>query len=447
MATLQSLPRAPLNVLIVGAGICGPALAILLQKSNPKNSITIIERSPSLRSTGQQIDLKTQAPHILRKMGLLDEIKSRCVNETGLEIVDAKGKQTAYFGAAASGERRPGLTSEHEIMRGNMVQVLYDASVKQDAELGGKSGNKSKHFMVSALTGDRANYDSGNGQGVTYIFNQTIKSLSQRTEGVTVTFADGSDKDYDLVVAADGQGSRTRQLAFGKEVSDASFKSLGIHSAYFSVSRIKGEGSLAKGHLAPGRRMILTRTSDRPVTGVLLFIINESLNGCYKESLESQKEAFAKAFEDSDWQADRLVTGMKASEDFYAHEHGQIKMEKLSTGRVALLGDAGYCPSPFAGMGTNLCLVGAYVLAGELARQDTIAGALKSYDEKMRPFIHESQKLPPLSMLFPSSLFGIWLTQKLIWIVSKITMILPQSQQEDTHWERLPEYPELNLSS
>lgn len=141
MTALPSSSRTPLNVLIVGAGVCGPALAMLLQKSNPKHSITIVERSLSLRSTGQQVDLKTQAPHILRKMGLLDEIKSRCVNETGLEMVDAMGKQTAFFGAAASGQRRPGLTSEHEIMRGDMVQVLYDASVKQNAELGGKSGN------------------------------------------------------------------------------------------------------------------------------------------------------------------------------------------------------------------------------------------------------------------------------------------------------------------
>lgn len=191
--------------------------------------------------------------------------------------------------------------------------------------------------------------------------------------------------------------------------------------------------------------MILTRTSDRSVTGVMLFTMRESLKGCYKEPLENQKDAFANAFKDIDWQADRFITGMKTSEDFYAHEHGQIKMEKLSTGRVVLLGDAGYCPSPFTGLGTNLCLVGAYVLAGELARQDTIAGALKSYEEQMRPFINECQQLPPLGMFFPSSSLGIWAMQKLIWAVSKIMMIVPQSQREDTHWERLPGYPELNL--
>ncbi|KAJ5117241.1 hypothetical protein N7448_004181 [Penicillium atrosanguineum] len=420
-----------LNILIVGAGICGPALAMLLQKTNPQNNIKIVERFPSLRLAGQQVDLKTQAPHILRKMGLMDEIKSRCVNETGLEMVDSKGKQVAFFGASAAGESRPGLTSEHEIMRGDMVQVLYDASLKQDAE-------------VRATSGGTA--------GVTYEFGQTITALNQSPNGVEVTFLDGQQARYDLVVAADGQGSRTRRLAFGKEVSDASFKSLGIHGGYFSIPRIQDEGSLARGHLAPGSRMIMTRTSDRPVTGVLLFTTKASptLNAAYKESIEKQKEAFIEMFRDSDWQADRLMAGLAASEDFYAHELGQVKMDQLSTGRVVLLGDAGYCPSPFTGLGTNLCLMGAYVLAGELARQgNDVVGALKSYDEKMRPFIDDCQQYSPgtLSLFFPSSRLGIWSMLQLLRAVAKMSGLFSRSPKEDEHWKRIPEYPELKLTS
>ncbi|KAJ9482125.1 hypothetical protein VN97_g11322 [Penicillium thymicola] len=422
--------KMPLNVLIVGAGVCGPALAMLLQKSNPKHNITVVERFPSLRSIGQQIDLKTQAPHILRKMGLLDEVKSRCVDETGFEMVDSTGKQIALFGAAASGQRRVGLTSEHEIMRGDLVRVLYDASIKQDAEL--------KH-------------ESGNGKGVTYVFDETITALDETTEGVDVTFSGGQKKRYDLVVAADGQGSRTRRLAFGQEVSDAAFKSLGVHAAYYSIPRIEGEGSLARGHLAPGRRMMITRTSDRPVTGVLLFTMKESsrLKASYQKSLEEQKEAFVEMFRDADWQTDRLLTGLKASEDFYANEVGQIKMKQLSAGRVVLLGDAGYCPSPFTGLGTNLCLVGAYVLAGELARQgNDIAGAFKSYEEKMRPFINDCQRFSSTTFgfFFPSSQLGVWSMHRVMWAVSKINDIFPPSQQDD-HWKDIPEYPELNLAS
>jgi 2-polyprenyl-6-methoxyphenol hydroxylase-like FAD-dependent oxidoreductase len=424
---LQSSPKMPLNVLIVGAGVCGPAFAMLLQRSNPKHNITIVERFPSLRAAGQQIDLKLQAPHILRRMGLFDEIKACCVNETGLEMVDSKGKRVALFEASAAGQQRPGLTSEHEIMRGDMVRVLYDASIKQNKELRNKSET---------------------GKGVTYQFNQTITALEQSTNGVEVTFLNGRKEHYDLVVAADGQGSRTRQLAFGREVSDASFKSLGIHAAYFSIPRAEGEATLAKGHFAPGRRMIITRTSDRPVTGVLLFTMIKSskLKECYKEGPENQKEVFAETFKDSEWQTERLLSGLKTSEDFYANELGQIKMPQLSAGRVVLLGDAGYCPSPFTGLGTNLSLVGAYLLAGALARQgNDVVGALTAYEEKMRPFIDECQKMPSIGVFFPSSRLGIWSMQKIVWVVSKLMGFLPQSQPADTHGERLPEYPELNL--
>lgn len=416
----------PLNVLIVGAGVCGPAIAMLLQRSNPQHSITIVERSSRLRSTGQQIDLKTQAPHILKKMGLLDEIKSRCVDETGLEMIDSAGRRTAYFGVSPSGERRLGLTSEYEIMRGDMVQILYDASMKQNAAI------------------------KGSGHGIDYLFGQTITSLNQSDEGADVTFSNGRKKRYDLVIAADGQGSRTRQLAFGSDISDSAFKSLGIHAAYFSMPRVDGEGTLARGHLAPGRRMIMTRTSDRPVTGTLLFTTKQSpeLKNSYKESLQSQKEAFSQAFKDIDWQADRLIDGLRKSDDFYAHELGQIKMNHLSIGRVVLLGDAGYCPSPFTGLGTNLCLVGAYVLAGELTRpENDVTQALKAYEEKMRPFIDECQQISntTIGLFFRSSRFGVWAMENFIWAASKLTALIPRSEKGPNHEKQLPEYPNLNL--
>ena len=106
------------------------------------------------------------------------------------------------------------------------------------------------------------------------------------------------EKRYDLVVAADGQSSRTRRLAFGREVSEAAFKTLSIHGAYFSLPRIDSEGTLAKGHLAPESRMIMTRSGDRPVTDVFLFTMTESqkLRASYKDSLEEQKKVFMEVF-------------------------------------------------------------------------------------------------------------------------------------------------------
>lgn len=68
-------------------------------------------------------------------------------------------------------------------------------------------------------------------------------------------------------------------------------------------------------------------------------------------------------------------------------------MDAWSSGRVALVGDAGYCASPLSGMGTSLPLAGAYVLAGELGA-GRMAAALDRYQQVMRPYVDRCQKLP-----------------------------------------------------
>ncbi|OTA66834.1 FAD/NAD(P)-binding domain-containing protein [Hypoxylon sp. EC38] len=420
----------PLNVLIVGAGVAGPAFAILLQKSDPSYKITVIERSPSLRTAGQQIDLKQQGVEIMQKMGLLETIKSHCVNEAGVEILDSNGKQVATFGINPSGEKRITLTAEYEIMRGDFVKVLYEASLKQHAKLKelGKEGD------------------------LTYKFGKSITELTQCDEGVDVTFSDGHKERYDLVVAADGQSSRTRRLAFGQEVSDAAFRSLGVHGAYYSIPRSQGEGELARAYSAPGRKLIMTRSSS-PATQVLLFTMGngDKLRKSYNEPIENQKEAFKETFRGSGWQTDRLLEGLKTCADFYAHEIGQIKMKQWSKGHVVLLGDAGYCPSPFTGMGNTGCLIGAYVLAGELARHgNDVAGALKAYEEIARPPIEEEcQNLPieTLGAFYPNSSLGVWLLRKVMWVVSKIEPLTYRPRSGNSKAWKVPEYPELNLGS
>ncbi|MGI4442968.1 hypothetical protein ACR2VZ_27360, partial [Klebsiella pneumoniae] len=63
---------------------------------------------------------------------------------------------------------------------------------------------------------------------------------------------------------------------------------------------------------------------------------------------------------------------------------------------MALLGDAGYTPSPITGMGTTLSLTGAYILAGEISRHGAdVQAGLQSYAKVVRPYVTEGQKLFP----------------------------------------------------
>lgn len=69
-------------------------------------------------------------------------------------------------------------------------------------------------------------------------------------------------------------------------------------------------------------------------------------------------------------------------------------MPAWSKGRVALVGDAAYGPSPLSGQGSSLALVGAYVLAGELKlAQGDYTKAFAAYEQEMRAFVEKNQKI------------------------------------------------------
>jgi 2-polyprenyl-6-methoxyphenol hydroxylase-like FAD-dependent oxidoreductase len=86
---------------------------------------------------------------------------------------------------------------------------------------------------------------------------------------------------------------------------------------------------------------------------------------------------------------------MREAPDFYFDSMAQIRMERWSKGRVTLLGDAAYCPSPLSGQGTSLALVGAYVLAEELGRAPggNHRVAYARTEDRMRPFVDANQAL------------------------------------------------------
>ena len=119
----------------------------------------------------------------------------------------------------------------------------------------------------------------------------------------------------------------------------------------------------------------------------------------------SQLELLERHFADVGWEAPRLLRAARSAPDFYLDSMGQVLLDRWSRGRVVLLGDAGYCPTPLTGLGTSLALVGAYILAGELAaaaddattaiEQDAIQGAFDRYETRMRPYVKQSQELPP----------------------------------------------------
>ena len=371
------------SVLISGAGIAGPTLAFWLSKAGI--TTTIIERAPCLPIAGQQVDVEGAAREVVRRMGLEEIVKSKTTNEQGISFIDSSGKSRAKFGLDPTASNGRTFTSEFEILRGDLAQIFYDAT-RDSTE---------------------------------YIFGDHITQLNQNGDGVDVGFAHGSDRRFDLVVAADGMRSSTRSLVFGqKDV----LRHLGMYTCYFTIPAKDGDGAWAKWYNAPGRRCIMTRPDQAGSLRTYLSVMSDKPANYHSLGIDGQKKLMREIFSDAGWESARILDGMDAASDFYMQEIAQVKMESWSKGRVALVGDAGYCPSPISGVGTSLAIVGAYFLAGEIVKhRDDAKRAFQGYEEKMRERVEKAQNLPPgaPAIANPQTGWGITIMLSVLSLVSR----------------------------
>ena len=239
---------------------------------------------------------------------------------------------------------------------------------------------------------------------------------------MTVTFNDNSKHTYDLLILADGLGSSTRPL-----ISTSNpIHPLHQYVAWFTLPRPSTDGVWARWYNAAGRRMILlrpdTKGSASDLTRASLWICTSSpaIQAYSKLNMAEQKALMRSIFADAGWEALRVLAGMDAADDFYMQAVAQVKMrsESWSKGRVTLLGDAAFCPSPISGMGTTVAITGAYVLAGEIVRD--VNGAFERYESKMRPFVEKAQKLMPGTpwLANPETAWGTWIFNLYLGFVS-----------------------------
>ncbi|KAI0470449.1 monooxygenase [Xylariaceae sp. FL0804] len=447
----------PLKILVIGAGVCGPALALLLGRSSKQQyDITVVERAAELRQNGLQIDLRAQGITVVKRLGLEATVRARVADEAGFALVDQQGRACARFGKNESGKGQQAFSSEFEIMRGDLVDILYKTSLEEaDARGGGggergradESGRGSEKDKVDGEVPGRVDSASG----LRYEFNVSVTDMTEDERGVAVTFSDGRRDRYDAVVGADGQNSRTRRTLLGQDASDAAFRSLELLIAYYTIPHLEGEDAYAKWYQVHGRRLVMLRTNtDKSQVILCAMRPVDEIRDVLARPVAGQKDAFARLFEDAGWRAGECVEKMMETEDFYAQEMVQIKTDTIAQGRIALLGDAGYCPSPLSGMGTTLSLVGAYVLAGELGRHgDDVPSAMAAYEKTLRPFIDAAQHLPPgvPKLVYLESKWGVWILNTIIswaaWL--KLDVLVNRLMPEDKGGLPLPEYPELKL--
>ncbi|KAH6904579.1 flavoprotein monooxygenase [Coprinopsis sp. MPI-PUGE-AT-0042] len=425
------MSQKPLSILISGAGVAGATLALSLARHptmNPKPVVTLLERSAVPRATGQAIDIRGPGVRLLHELGIEEKVKAMHTTETGTMFVGKGGKVIAKFDKTDDPNRQS-ATSEYEILRGDLVELLL-SGVEAAKKISGVEINT--------------------------VYGEYIESLHEDADCVTVKFVHGKlePQKFDVVIAADGIMSRTRPMIFPEYKSLECVEPWGFYISYFTIPRVDGDTSHWKWYHAPGGLTIHMRPHRNQGTmGVYLAIMlpkrmrSPELDAIIAQGVPAQKAMFRDRFKNVGWQIERILPEMDRSEDFYMHHVCRVDTPKWTTSRCAIVGDTAYA---VMGIGTSNAMIGGYMIAGELAKvksndAEEIGAALKRYEDGLRPIAAGEKTKPPSvfpQLLNPQSSWGIAVFHAIVWFVAftgldKILMRFGEPGEDK--W-KLPDY-------
>ena len=358
-----------MKIAISGAGVAGPTLAYWLHRSG--HLPTLIERAPRFRTGGYVIDFWGIGYDVAERMGIATTVRDAGYPVQTLRSVGRDGRTTADVDVG--GFRRATAGRFTSIPRGDLAAAIY-GSIEGRVES---------------------------------IFSDGITAANEHDEGVRLEFEHAAPRDFDLLIGADGLHSNVRGLVFGPEAPFERY--LGCVVAAFVVDDYQPRDELVYvTHNLPGRQ--IGRFSLRGNRTMFLFMFRSGHVGELGD-IGAIKSRLHHEFGDAGWECPRILAALDDVDDVYFDVVSQIRMDRWSLGRVALVGDAAACVSLLAGEGTGLAMAEAYVLAGELARAEgDHRKAFAAYESRLRPFVEDKQDSATRFMSFfvTRTPLGIW---------------------------------------
>lgn len=360
------------EILISGLGIAGPTLAYWLQKRGFRP--VLLERTPAPRRGGYIIDFWGVGYDVADRMGLRPTLHREECHLDEVRLVNTEGRRVARLRAAVFGEATGGRYLS--ILRSRLARCIWE--------------------LVDG--------------SVETIFGDSVTRIEEDPSGTLVHFERAAPRRFALVIGADGLHSNIRSLALG--ASDPVPHHLGCCTAACTVPGYphRDEGVFVS-YAAPGMQTTRYALPDGSST-IFFFFAHPDPNDIPHHDIAAQKAMVRRAFEGRGWECDELLAAISRADDWYFDAVAQIRMPMWHRGRVALVGDAGYCPSLLSGQGSALAMAGAYILAYELEHAGgDHAAAFARYQSSFKPFIESKQRAAAnfTWWMAPKTRFGVHL--------------------------------------
>lgn len=363
------------SVLVSGASVAGPTLAFWLRRAGFE--VTVVEKALGIRGGGYPIDLRGAAVDVVERMGLLGSLRTLHIRTRQVSFVDENGEPVGAVDAEAVGGSH--AERDLELRRGDLTDALYRRSADD----------------------------------VEYLFSDSIASLDDHAGGVDVTFESEVERTFDIVVGADGLHSNVRRLAFGPE--SAYTHHLGWCFVGFTAKNRPGLSHEVLCANSPGRMAALYAVRDSPALHALLAFARPAPTRDELRTLQADPTVVGEPFAGIGGHVPWMLTELDGADDVFADAVSQVRMPTWSTGRVTVVGDAGYAASFRTGQGTSLAVVGAYVLASLLATESDHVAAFRAYDERMASFVKKNQALAKgASPVMPETARQLWVRNQLL---------------------------------
>lgn len=334
-----------LNILIIGAGIAGLTCAGLLKKQGANFKIIEKDNSDTFNKSGYMLGLLPLGGNVLTDLGLENEYVSQSVEMSNYEIHRADGTLNKAYSLDFINKN---YGSYRGIGRKELIDILL--------------------------------YNHSNGA---IRFGVTATDIQQKNDKASVTFSDGKNEQFDLIIAADGIHSETRKMLWSENeysyydtnwggwVAWLENKKLNTYKEYWGASSFMG--------LYPVKDKI-----GFFLGGPNTLVKEQGLQKFIKEIKEKVRPEFEMLY-------DSLAILARTEKPFYWEFH-DCRTKQWKKGKVLLLGDAACGFLPTAGVGASMAMDSAAVLVDELSKTDQLERGLNQYVKRQMKRVENAQK-------------------------------------------------------